>query len=107
MITLTKLSGETIAEPTEQDIRSALAEAIANPEGESGFTPVQLKRDDGWMLTAYGSVLVILDHENGVDNLPSHIADSRQEDVEAVFVRFLQPGDNLSDFDWQLGYGPA
>lgn len=104
MITLTKPTGETVVTPSEHDVLSALAEVLAEPEGEDRFRSVQLRQDDGWMVTAYGCDLVILDHDDACKNPPCHIANLRRADVEAILVRFLQPSDDLSDLSWRSGY---
>lgn len=101
---LRKLSGETIINPSKEDILSDLTDVIAYPNGDNGATSLELKRDDGWRLTAYGYDLVILDHKNGYQNIPVHISSLNKENVEKLLVRFLSAKDDLSDIDWNIGY---
>jgi hypothetical protein len=107
MITLKTHTGESITSPTLNRLQSALADVISHPKDERGFTSIALLTDEGWRITAYGCDLVILDKDRGSDYVPSHMADLSEEQVIDILQRFLDEKDNLSDLNWQLGYGPG
>ncbi len=103
---LRKLSGEIISNPSEEDVRSVFADVIAHSyDEENGATSIELKRDDGWILTAYGYDLVIFEHKDGYNNIPVHISNFNKKNVINLLIRFLSQKDELSDIDWQIGYG--
>lgn len=107
-ITLTDLSGNTITNPSKHDVIEAVADVVQNPEREDGSSnSIQLKDEDGWMLTVYGCGLLILEHEDNFKGWPSHLSNLEQGEVEAIFLRFIDPNDNLSDLPWSIGYGPS
>lgn len=105
MFILTKPTGETLANPSVQDVRSALVDVFAETANQDNFSSVQLRDENGWMLTAYGSDLVILDHNDKFQQPPSHITHLQRSEVEAILIRFLERSDDLSDLNGRIGYG--
>lgn len=103
---LVDMHGNAVDNPSPDQVRMSFKDVVRSPKNEAGYTSIRLEREDGWRLTAYGSTLLVLDHEDGSENPPSHLADLPPEDALEICGRFAV-GASVDDQDWKLGYGPA
>lgn len=103
---LTDRKENVTLDPAPEDISAAFEDVINNPESEDGYTSISIEAEDGWKLTSYGNDLVIMDHEDGQNNLPSHLADLKYDHALEVLKSFGSGGD-VNDYNWKVGYGPT
>ena len=103
---LTNRKSEIFVEPQEGDIIAAFKDIVANPESDDGYTFIILENFDGWRLTSYGAELIVLDHEDGQNNLTSHLAELDENEACNVLIAFSK-GNNIKDKIWAVGYGPT
>jgi len=101
LVTRTK---SEIVNPARDEVIAAFQDVLSLEEDENGYTSIRLVCGEGFILTAYGIDLVILEHEDRQNYLPSHISDLSKEFALSVILNFWD-GSEKRDLDWVLGYG--
>jgi hypothetical protein len=105
MISMRAPNGITFDDPPSELVLSTLDDLLANPHGDDRFNSIELVDSDS-ILTTYGVSLVILEHRHDAQGLPCHLTNLTLADLRNVCLRFLKAGDDLSDLNWKVGYGP-